>query len=67
MAKRYAVDASDKAIAIAMRVHGAMGLSRELGLEQLARDVRSLRIPDGTPGILALIQGREFTGIDAFR
>jgi alkylation response protein AidB-like acyl-CoA dehydrogenase len=50
-----------------MRIHGAMGLSRELGLEQLARDVRSLTIPDGTPGILALIQGRELTGIDPFR
>lgn len=47
LAKRYAVDACDKAIAIAMRVHGAMGLSRELGLEQLARDVRTLTIPDG--------------------
>lgn len=67
MAKRYAVDACDKAIAIAMRVHGAMGLSRELGLEQLARDVRTLTIPDGTPGILALIQGRELTGLDPFR
>lgn len=67
MAKRYAIDACDKAIAIAMRIHGAMGLSRELGLEQLARDVRTLSIPDGTPGILALIQGRELTGLDPFR
>lgn len=67
MAKRYAVDASDRAIALAMRIHGAMGLSRELGLEQLARDVRTLTIPDGTPGILSLIQGRELTGIDPFR
>lgn len=67
MAKRYAVDACDRAIALAMRVHGAMGLSRELGLEQMARDVRTLTIPDGTPGILTLIQGRELTGIDPFR
>ncbi len=67
MAKRYAVEACDKAIALAMRVHGAMGLSVELGLEQMARDVRTLSIPDGTPGILALIQGRELSGIDAFR
>ena len=67
MAKRYAVDASEKAIALAMRIHGAMGLSRELGLEQMARDVRTLTIPDGTPGILALIQGRELTGLDPFR
>ena len=67
MAKRYAVDACDRAIQLAMRVHGAMGLSRELGLEQMARDVRTLAIPDGTPGILALIQGREITGLDPFR
>jgi len=67
MAKRYAVDSCDRAIALAMRVHGAMGLSTELGLETLARDIRTLSIPDGTPGVLALIQGRELTGMDAFR
>jgi alkylation response protein AidB-like acyl-CoA dehydrogenase len=67
MAKRYAVDACDRAIALAMRLHGAMGLSKELGLEQMARDVRTLTIPDGTPGILTLIQGREITGLDPFR
>ena len=67
MAKRYAVDACDRAIALAMRIHGAIGLSRELGLEQMARDVRTISIPDGTPGILTLIQGRELTGIDPFR
>ncbi|MCB1547916.1 MAG: acyl-CoA/acyl-ACP dehydrogenase [Hyphomicrobiaceae bacterium] len=67
MAKRYAVDSCDRAIALAMRIHGAMGLSTELGLEQLARDVRMLTIPDGAPSILALIQGRELTGIAAFR
>lgn len=67
MAKRYAVDACDKAIALAMRICGAMGLSEELGLEQMARDVRMLTIPDGTPGILTLIQGRELTGLSAIR
>ncbi len=67
MAKRYAVDACDRAIALAMRVCGAMGLSHELGLEQMARDVRMLTIPDGTPGILTLIHGRELTGLGAIR
>lgn len=67
MAKRYAIESCDRAIALAMRLHGAMGLSRELGLERFARDVRMLSIPDGTPGILTLIQGRELTGIDPFR
>jgi alkylation response protein AidB-like acyl-CoA dehydrogenase len=67
MAKRYAVDACERAIRLAMQLHGAMGVSEELGLEQMARDVRMLAIPDGTPEILALIQGREITGLDAFR
>ena len=65
-AKRYSVDACDRAIALAMRIHGAMGLSREMKLEQMARDVRMLTIPDGTPGILTLIYGRELTGLDPF-
>jgi len=67
MAKRYSIEASERAIVLAMQLHGSMGLSRELGLETLARDVRMLTIPDGTPEILTLIQGRELTGLDAFR
>jgi alkylation response protein AidB-like acyl-CoA dehydrogenase len=67
MAKRYAIDNCDRAIQLAMRIHGAIGLSRELGLEELARDVRMLSIPDGTNGILTLIQGREITKLDTFR
>ena len=67
MAKRYAVSACEQAIALAMRLHGSMGLSCELGLERMARDVRMLAIPDGTPEILTLIQGREITGVAAFR
>ncbi len=67
MAKRYAVEACGKAIGLAMQLHGSMGLSQELGLERMLRDVRMLSIPDGTPEILALIQGRELTSIDAFR
>src|SRR3546814_19776029 len=50
-----------------LNVFGAMGLSRELGLEQLYRDVRMLVVPDGTSEILTLIQGRQLTGFDPFR
>ncbi len=66
-AKRYALAACQRAISMAMEVHGSMGISRELGLEQLFRDVRMLPIPDGTNQILTLIQGRELTGVSAFR
>jgi len=67
MAKRYATTACEQAISTAMHIHGAMGISTELGLEQLYRDARMLPIPDATNEILTLIQGRELTGIEAFR
>ena len=67
MAKRYATTACHDAISLAMQVHGAMGISREAKLEAIYRDSRMLPIPDATNEILALIQGREITGLDAFR
>jgi alkylation response protein AidB-like acyl-CoA dehydrogenase len=67
MAKRYATNACLQAISSAMGVHGAMGVSHEMGLEQLFRDARMLLVPDGTNEILALMIGRELTGIEAFR
>lgn len=67
MAKRYALAACQRAISMAMEVHGAMGISREVGLERLYRDCRMLPIPDGTNQILTLIEGRELTGISAYR
>ena len=67
MAKRYAIAASTRAISLAMEVHGAMGISVDLGIEELYRDVRMLPIPDGTNQIMTLIEGREITGISALR
>ncbi|MBI3056743.1 MAG: acyl-CoA dehydrogenase, partial [Betaproteobacteria bacterium] len=67
MAKRYAQMACSEAVWQAMNVLGAMGLSREAGIEELFRDIRMLAVPDGTNEILALIHGRELTGMEAFR
>lgn len=67
MAKRYAIAACQRAVSLAMEIHGAMGISRELGLERHYRDVRMLPIPDGTNQILTLIEGRELTGVQAYR
>lgn len=67
MAKRFAVNSCQRAISLAMEVHGAIGLSREMGLEQLYRDARMLTVPDGTNQILTLIEGRELTGMAAYR
>ena len=67
MAKRYATTACEQAINLAMHVHGGMGIACETGLERMLRDCRMLPVPDATNEILTLIQGRELTGIAAFR
>ncbi len=67
MAKRHSTTACLEAISKAMAIHGAMGITDELGLERLWRDARMLPVPDATDEILTLIQGREITGIAAFR
>lgn len=58
MAKRSATDHALKQVRRAMRIYGAMGVTEEVGLEQLWYDVRALQVAGGTMGILALIQGR---------
>ena len=67
MAKRHAQNACQHAVWEAMNVLGAMGLSNEAKVEALYRDVRMIPVPDGTNEILALIHGRELTGLEAFR
>jgi alkylation response protein AidB-like acyl-CoA dehydrogenase len=67
MAKRFAQTECGRVIWEAMNVLGSMGLSSEAKLEGYYRDVRMLATPDGTNEILALIHGRELTGLSAFR
>lgn len=67
MAKRFAQNACQDAVWQAMNVLGAMGLATEARMEALYRDIRMLPVPDGTNEILALIHGRELTGIEALR
>ena len=67
MAKRYTQNACTDAVWQAMNVLGAMGLSVEAKLEAMYRDVRMIAVGDGTNEILALIHGRELTGLEAFR
>ena len=67
MAKRYATTACERAVNLAMHIHGGMGIATETGLERMLRDCRMLQVPDATNEILTLIQGRELTGIAAFR
>jgi len=67
MAKRFSTQHTEVAINLAIQIHGAMGLSEELGLVQLLADLKMLQVADGTLGILALVQGRKLTGVGAIR
>jgi alkylation response protein AidB-like acyl-CoA dehydrogenase len=67
MAKRYTQNACQDAIWQCMNILGAMGLSVDSKLEEWYRDVRMIAVGDGTNEILALIQGRDISGISAFR
>ena len=66
MAKRLATVNASRAIDLCMQLHGALGITTEMGLEQMWRDARVFQVPDGTVGVLSLIQGREITGKGAF-
>jgi len=52
IAKAYAVETCQKICDRAIQIHGAMGLSSEMGLEEAFRIARTLRIPDGTGEIM---------------
>ena len=51
IAKAYAVEMCQAVCDRAMQIHGGMGLSSEMGLEEAFRIARTLRIPDGTSEI----------------
>jgi alkylation response protein AidB-like acyl-CoA dehydrogenase len=65
-AKAYPTEAAVKVTSMGIQVHGAMGLTREVGAEKFFRDACMLTIPDGTTEIHQLVIGRELTGISAF-
>lgn len=67
MAKRFTQTECQNAVFQAMNLLGAMGLSEEARIERIYRDIRMIPVPDGTNEILALIHGRELTGLEAFR
>jgi len=51
IAKAYAVETAQRVFDRAIQIHGGMGLSSELMLEEGFRIARTLRIPDGTSEI----------------
>ncbi|WP_283135968.1 acyl-CoA dehydrogenase family protein [Rhizohabitans arisaemae] len=56
-AKLYCTEMAGKAADLAVQVHGGMGYMREVPVERLYRDVRLLRLYEGTSEIQRLIIG----------
>lgn len=62
MAKYYALTTACDVIDRMIQIHGAVGVTSELELERRYRDVRGIRIGDGTDEIMKLIVARELLG-----
>jgi acyl-CoA dehydrogenase len=58
-AKLYATEAAQRVVDEAVQIHGGYGLVRGSTVERLYRDVRALRIYEGTSEIQKLIIARE--------
>jgi acyl-CoA dehydrogenase len=55
MAKLYATESAQRIVDAAVQIHGGAGLVRGAAVEQLYRDVRALRIYEGTSEIQKLV------------
>jgi alkylation response protein AidB-like acyl-CoA dehydrogenase len=65
VAKLYATETAFEVANKAVQVHGAMGLSREYGLERIFRDARGALIVEGTSQVQRLVIARSLLGISA--
>ncbi|HKA86428.1 MAG TPA: acyl-CoA dehydrogenase family protein [Haliangiales bacterium] len=59
MAKLFATEAAQRIVDAAVQLHGGLGVVRGVKVEELYREVRSLRIYEGTSEIQKLIIARE--------
>lgn len=63
MAKWFATEAAQRVVDQAVQLHGAWGVTAGHVAERLYRDVRALRIYEGTSEIQALVVGREVLSV----
>ena len=62
MAKLFATEAAQRIVDQALQIHGGRGLVAGSVMERLYRDVRALRIYEGTSEIQRLIVARDVLG-----
>ncbi len=61
MAKLFATEAAQRIVDRAVQIHGGLGVERGTVVERLYREVRALRIYEGTSEIQRLVIGRSVT------
>lgn len=59
MAKLYATDEAQKVIDMAVQMHGGLGVTRGAKVEELYREIRSLRIYEGASEVQKMIIARD--------
>jgi acyl-CoA dehydrogenase len=57
--KLFCTEAAGRVANLAVQAYGGSGYMREMSVERIYRDVRLLRLYEGTSGIQKLIIGRE--------
>ena len=62
MAKLFATEAAQRIVDQALQIHGGRGLVAGSATERLYRDIRALRIYEGTSEIQRLIVARDLLG-----
>ena len=62
MAKLFATEAAQRIVDRAVQIHGGLGVTRGSVVERLYRDVRPLRIYEGTSEIQRLVIARHIIG-----
>ncbi len=60
--KTRAAQMACRVVDLAMQLHGALGISRDLPLERIYRDVRGFRISEGADEVQRVLVAREFAG-----
>ena len=59
MAKMYATEAAQRVIDRAVQLHGGLGVTRGVKVEELYREIRALRIYEGATEVQKIVIARE--------
>jgi acyl-CoA dehydrogenase len=62
MAKLYASEVAGRSADRALQIHGGMGYMKECVVERFFRDVRLLRIVEGTSEIQRIVIAKKYLG-----